>query len=141
MPDHCFSTENCYHSAISIARRSDVLKISGLQHLIHAVRWSLGGLRAALRDEAAFRQELVLVVLLAPLGVWVGQSAVERVLLVGSLVLVLVVELLNTAIEAAVDRIGKDRHPLSKKAKDAASAAVMLAILHAALVWGMILLS
>jgi len=98
-------------------------------------------MRAAFRDEAAFRQELFLFFVLAPLAFWLGETAVERVLLVGSLFWVLMTELLNTAVEAAVDRIGDEDHALSRKAKDVGSAAVMLAILNAVFVWAVILCS
>jgi diacylglycerol kinase (ATP) len=102
--------------------------------------YSMKGLGAALRKEAAFRQEFVLFVLLAPLGFWLGADGVERSLLVGSLVLVLIVELLNSAVEAVVDRVSKERHKLSGRAKDMGSAAVLLALLLVFFVWGAILL-
>ena len=93
-----------------------------------------------LRHEAAFQQELAAFVILAPLACWWGQGAVERVLLVGSLVLVLIVEALNSALEATVDRIGSERHELSGRAKDIGSSAVLLSLLLALFTWGMILL-
>ena len=96
-------------------------------------------MREALSKEAAFRQEVMLFALLAPLGVWLGRNGIERSLLLGSLILVLIVELLNSAVEATVDRISKKRHKLSGRAKDMASAAVTLAILLVVLVWGLIL--
>src|SRR3989338_6596569 len=86
--------------------------------ILRAAGYSLAGLHAALRKEAAFRQETVLFVLLAPLGAWLGRTGIERALLIGSLMLVLIVELLNSAIEATVDRIGKKHHRLSGRAKD-----------------------
>jgi diacylglycerol kinase (ATP) len=110
-----------------------------LQRVWRAAGYSVSGLKAALANEAAFRQEMALFVLLAPLGLWLGRNGVERSLLVGSLVLVLVVELLNSAVEAAVNRIGNEPHALSGRAKDIASAAVFLSLLLVALVWVLVL--
>jgi diacylglycerol kinase (ATP) len=112
----------------------------GLGRLIGAARNSLEGFAAAVRGEAAFQQELALAVVLVPLGLWLGENGVERALLAGSVLLVLIVELLNSAIESTVDRISLDRHDLSKRAKDLGSAAVMLALLAAASTWLLILL-
>jgi len=89
---------------------------TGLTHLINATHYSLKGLRAAIKYESAFRQELFLVAALTPAAFWVGNSAVEYGLLIGSLLLVLVVELLNSAIEAAVDRVGYEHHDLAGRA-------------------------
>lgn len=108
--------------------------------IARAGSYSLKGFRAALEYEAAFRQEVILFVILAPLGWWLGADGVERSLLVGSLVLVLIVELLNSSIEATVDRIGKQQHKLSGRAKDMGSAAVLLSLLLAVFVWSAILL-
>ncbi|MGA9032507.1 MAG: diacylglycerol kinase [Sulfuricaulis sp.] len=110
-----------------------------LRRVWRAASYSVSGLKTALANEAAFRQEMTLFVLLAPLGLWLGRDGVERSLLVGSLVLVLVVELLNSAIEAAVNRIGNEPHELSGRAKDIASAAVFLSLLLVALVWVLVL--
>ena len=110
-----------------------------LRRVWRAAGYSVSGLKAALANEAAFRQEMALFVLLAPLGLWLGRDGVERSLLVGSLVLVLVVELLNSAVEAAVNRIGNEPHELSGRAKDIASAAVFLSLLLVALVWVLVL--
>jgi diacylglycerol kinase (ATP) len=107
--------------------------------ILRAGAYSLAGLRAALSKEAAFRQEVMLFLLLAPLGAWLGRNGMERALLIGSLLLVLVVELLNSAVEATVDRIGMKRHKLSGRAKDMGSAAVTVAILLALTTWGLIL--
>jgi diacylglycerol kinase (ATP) len=104
-----------------------------------AARHSIAGLRAAIEHEAAFRQELILFVVLAPLGAWLGHNGVERALLIGTLVLVLVVELLNSAIEAVVDRVGRQRHPLAGRAKDLGSAAVLAAVGLAVLTWVLVL--
>lgn len=108
----------------------------GLARIRDACRYSVAGLRAAWSAEAAFRQEVVLAVLLLPLALWLGPTPLQRVVLVGVCVLVLVVELLNSAIESVVDRIGAGRHELSGRAKDMASAAVFLSLLLVVLVWG-----
>lgn len=112
----------------------------GLERLWKACGYSLAGLRAAYRHEAAFRQEVGLCLILMPLAWWLGQTGMERALLIFSIGLVLVTELLNSAIEAVVDRISLERHPLAGRAKDIGSAAVMVAIAFAALVWGCILI-
>lgn len=112
----------------------------GIGRILRATRYSWQGLCAAFRHEAAFRQELALCVLLAPLGWWLGGSGVERALLLGSLLLVLIVELLNSAVEAAVDRHGGDLHDLSGRAKDLGSAAVFVALVNVPVVWGLVLL-
>jgi diacylglycerol kinase (ATP) len=106
----------------------------GLNRLIHASSYSLAGLRQAWH-EPAFRQEALLACVLLPLGWWLGDSWVERVLLIGSVLLVLIVELLNTAVESAIDRIGPEWHELSGRSKDMGSAAVLLALLLCALTW------
>ena len=111
----------------------------GLHHVLMATLYSWRGLRAAVRYEEAFRLELIAVLFLAPLALWLGQSGVERALLLGSLLLVLIVELVNSAIEAVVDRIGVEHHELSGRAKDIGSAAVFLSLLFVATVWGFIL--
>jgi diacylglycerol kinase (ATP) len=113
---------------------------TGLVRLWHAAGYSLAGLRAAWCHEAAFRQEVLLCLPLVPLGLWLGASGVERALLLGSLGLVLAAELVNSAIEAAVDRHGPERHPLAGRAKDAGSAAVLVALVVAALTWLLLLL-
>ena len=112
---------------------------TGLQRLVNATRYSIAGLAAAARHEDAFRQELMLAAVLVPLGLWLGESGVERALLVGSVLLVLVVELLNSAVEATVDRVSLDDHSLAKRAKDLGSAAVMLALVNTAAVWLLVL--
>lgn len=113
---------------------------TGLQRIIDATRYSLAGLREAARLERAFQQELLLAAVLVPLALWLGETAVEQAIMIASLVLVLIVELINSAIEATQDRISLEQHPLAKHAKDFGSAAVMLALLNAALVWLLILL-
>ena len=109
--------------------------------MLNATRYSLEGFVAAVRHEDAFRQELFVFALAVPAALWLGRSGFERALLVGCLFLVLIVELLNSAIEAAVDRISFESHHLAKRAKDIGSAAVMLSIVNAVAVWLLILLS
>jgi diacylglycerol kinase (ATP) len=112
----------------------------GLERIIKAAGYSRLGFIAAFRHEAAFRQVLALNLVGIPLGLWLGKTAVERALLCGSLLLCIVVELLNSAIEAIVDRIGTERHTLSGRAKDMGSAAQFMALATAALVWLLILI-
>jgi diacylglycerol kinase (ATP) len=111
---------------------------TGLRRIINATVYSLAGLAACWRHEAAFRQECVLVVPLVPLAFWLGRSPAERAVLVASLFVVIITELLNSAIEALTDRIGSERHELSGRAKDLGSAAVMLSLLLVLSVWGII---
>ncbi len=115
------------------------LKPRGLRRLWNSMLNSWGGLKGAFREEAAFRQELAAGVVLVPLALWLGRTGVERALLVGSLLVVLIVELVNSAIEATVDRIGLERHSLSGLAKDIGSAAVAIALLNVLVVWGLVL--
>jgi diacylglycerol kinase (ATP) len=116
------------------------VKPSGLKRVLNAFGNTWKGLAGAWREEAAFRQECALALVLVPAGFWLGGNGVERVLLVGPVLLVLVVELLNSAIEAAIDRIGEDRHALSGLAKDLGSAAVFGSFVLLALSWTMVLL-
>jgi diacylglycerol kinase (ATP) len=111
----------------------------GLRRLLNATRYSIDGLAAAWRHESAFRQELLLAAVLAPVAILLPLSAVEKVLLIGSLLLVLIVELLNTAIEVAVDRDSVRIDPLGKRAKDYGSAAVTIVLLIAGMTWVTIL--
>lgn len=110
-----------------------------MNRLINAFKFSLSGFRAAWASEAAFREEVLLFVILAPTGMWLGNTGLERAALVGSLLLVLMVELLNTGVETAIDRISTERHPLSKKAKDIGSAAVLVSLLNVMVTWLLIL--
>ncbi|MDP2367789.1 diacylglycerol kinase [Rhodoferax sp.] len=110
----------------------------GLSRMWHAFGYSMAGLRAAWH-ETAFRQEAVAAIVMLPLSAWLGRSWVEAVLLAGSVVFVLVVELLNTGIETAIDRVGPEWHDLSKRAKDMGSAAVLLSLLLCAATWGLAL--
>jgi len=110
----------------------------GWRRVVNATRFSWAGLRYAWREESAFRQELVLALILAPVGVWLGGSAVERALLLGCLMLVLMAELLNSAIEAVVDRAGTERHPLAGAAKDLGSATVFIGLWNVFIIWVLI---
>ena len=101
----------------------------GLDRVVHATRHSFNGLRAAFHYESAFRQELWIAAVVFPLAMWLGQNWLERSVLAASITMVFVVELLNSGIEAAIDRVGAEHHELSKRAKDLASAAVFLALL------------
>ena len=114
-------------------------KPTGLTRLFRAFGNSLKGFTGAFREEAAFRQELGLAVVVIPVGLWLGRNGIERVLLIAPMFLVLIVELLNSAIEATVDRIGLERHKLSGLAKDIGSAAVLLSLLLLAVVWILVL--
>lgn len=105
-----------------------------------ALLWSLQGLRAAWQVESSFRLEVYVAAVLVPLGWWLGESPIERVLLIGSLLLVLSAELLNSAIEAVIERYGAEHHALAGRAKDMGSAAVFVLMLNAALCWGAIVL-
>ena len=111
---------------------------TGIRRIWNAAQYSIAGIRAAWKNEAAFRQELSLCIILLPASFFVGQTAVERALLAGSCMLVIVVELLNSAIEAVVDRIGDDPHKLSGRAKDMGSAAVFICLWIVVICWGLI---
>lgn len=113
--------------------------VNGVTRIIHACGYSAAGLKAAFINEQAFRQELYLLIILLPLALWLGEDGSERALLVGSLLLVPIVELINSAIEAVVDRIGSERHELAGRAKDIGSAAVLLSILLTCSIWALIL--
>jgi len=112
----------------------------GWRRLVNAFRFSMSGFRACFRLEEAFRQEVFLPIPLFPLALWLGDTPVDRALLVGSLLLVPIVELLNSAIEANVDRVGFERHELSARAKDIASAAVLSSIGYTLVIWGVVLI-
>jgi diacylglycerol kinase (ATP) len=114
---------------------------TGLTRLINAFNYSCAGLKTAYKNEDAFRQEVLLAVVLIPLAFYLEHGAVERVLMVGSVLLLIIVELLNSAVEATVDRISLDHHRLAKRAKDIGSAAVLIGLLNLAMVWGLILFS
>ncbi|NOY63464.1 MAG: diacylglycerol kinase [Gammaproteobacteria bacterium] len=113
--------------------------VNELKRIVNAANYSRAGLKAAFRYEAAFRTELLLAAILAPLALWLGDNGIERVVLLSGLFLVLVVELLNSAVEAVVDRIGPEHHELSGRAKDIGSAAVFVATLYVAISWTLVL--
>jgi diacylglycerol kinase (ATP) len=115
-------------------------KPRGVTRLFRAFGASRIGVVGAFREEAAFRQELALAVVVVPFGLWLGHGGVERALLVAPVLLVLIVELLNTAIEAVVDLVGPERHERAALAKDVSSAAVLLSLLVCALIWVLVLL-
>ncbi|MFM9967672.1 MAG: diacylglycerol kinase [Burkholderiales bacterium] len=112
---------------------------TGFKRLAGAIAYSLQGFASAFKHEEAFRQEVLLAALLIPLAFWLDVAALARAIMIASVLLVLVVELLNSAVEAAVDRISLDNHRLSKRAKDIGSAAVLLSIVNVAVVWGLAL--
>jgi diacylglycerol kinase (ATP) len=113
---------------------------TGLKRIMNAAGYSWLGLTAAYRHESAFRQEIWLAVILLPLGYYLGEDWKDKAALIGSVLLVLVVELLNSAIEAVVDRIGDEKHELSGRAKDMGSAAVLIMLVITAIVWAAVLL-
>ncbi|MDH4391546.1 MAG: diacylglycerol kinase [Aquabacterium sp.] len=108
---------------------------TGIDRVLHAFVYSMHGLRAAVRFESAFRQEAALAVVLLPAAFWLGRSWIEVALLAGSVLLVMIVELLNSAIEAVVDRVSLDLHELAKRAKDYGSAAVLMSLLWCGGIW------
>ncbi|GAA5071500.1 diacylglycerol kinase [Lysobacter panacisoli] len=112
----------------------------GPARIFKATKWSMQGLRAAWLHESSFRLEVYLFVVLAPVGWWLGQTPVERVLMIGSMLLVLSVELLNSAVEAVIERYGPEFHELAGRAKDMGSAAVFVVMMNVVLTWGAILL-
>nr|WP_269471035.1 diacylglycerol kinase [Sulfurivermis fontis] len=111
----------------------------GLSHVVKAFGYSVQGLKAALQYEEAFRLELLALIVMLPAALWLGGNGIERALLVGSLLLVLIVELINSAIEAVVDRVGVEHHTLAGRAKDIGSAAVFMALMNVLVVWGFVL--
>jgi diacylglycerol kinase (ATP) len=113
--------------------------IINIKRLINATGYTFNGLKAAFKNEEAFRLEVALFIILAPIGFWLGKTGIEKSLLIGVLFIVLIVEILNSAIEALVDRIGTEYNELSKRAKDMGSAAVFLSLCLAVIVWGIII--
>jgi diacylglycerol kinase (ATP) len=118
---------------------NDRLKPTGLTRILRAFGYSAKGFVQAWREEAAFRQEATLALLVIPLGLYLGRTGIERALLVSPMLLILIVEFLNSAIEAVVDRSGMERHPLAGMAKDMGSAAVLLSFLLLGAVWFLVL--
>jgi diacylglycerol kinase (ATP) len=113
---------------------------TGVQRLLNASRYSLHGFASAFRHEEAFRQEVLLAAILIPIALVLDVGGTGKALMIGSVLLVLIVELLNSAVEAAVDRISFDQHNLSKRAKDIGSAAVALSLVNVAVVWLLVIL-
>ena len=111
----------------------------GLTRLINALGYSKDGLAAAWKNEAAFREEVLLAAMAFPLAFYLGQTGIERALLAGSILFILIVEILNSAVEAVVDKASPEKHELAKRAKDMGSAAVLLSLLNAAVVWACVL--
>ncbi|MGH1536881.1 MAG: diacylglycerol kinase [Gammaproteobacteria bacterium] len=112
---------------------------TGFKRIYRAFFYSMAGLASAWKNEAAFRQESIVGIALIPIAFWLGQSTSQVGLLILAIFIVLIVELLNSAIEAAIDRISDERHVLSKQAKDIASAAVFMSLIHFAIIWGLVI--
>ncbi len=111
----------------------------GLTRLFNALGYSRDGIAAAWKNEAAFREEVILAAVAIPLAFYLGKTGVERALLVGSIVFILIVEILNSAVEAVVDKASPEKHDLAKRAKDMGSAAVLFSLINAALIWACVL--
>jgi len=112
---------------------------TGIKRLANAFAYSVAGTLAAFKHEDAFRQEVILSIILIPLAIYLGQTAIEQALMIASILLIIIVELLNSSLEATVDRISVKRHKLSKRAKDIGSAAVFFSLVNAAVIWFLIL--
>lgn len=135
-------SEPAERAQVPVARPGTVrpeVRPRGLRRVVNAARNSWGGFKGAWREEEAFRQEILAGIVLVPLALWLGENGIERALMLGSLFVVLIVELLNSSIEATVDRIGTERHSLSGLAKDLGSAAVAVALLLVVVVWALVL--
>ncbi len=111
----------------------------GLSRLVKATKFSWQGFKAAFTNEQAFRQEVYLAIILIPLAIYLGDNGIERALLISVVLIILIVELVNSGIEAIADRVSTDHHELSGRAKDVGSAAVLLSLINAAVVWGLVL--
>jgi len=112
---------------------------TGVTRIVNAFGYSMKGIVAAYKHEAAFRQEILLAIILIPASFFITNKSIELALMIGSIMLVLIVEIINSAIEAVVDRMGDDIHELAGRAKDMGSAAVLFALLNVAVIWGLIL--
>ena len=123
-----------------MAKATERTVIRRPKHLMKALRWSVNGLKAAWINEISFRTEAIVCLICAPFGVWLGQTAIERIVLVSSLLLVLAIELLNSAIETVIERFNPEQHILAGRAKDMGSAAVLVVLLNVVVCWGMILI-
>ncbi len=113
-------------------------KESVLRHIGKAFIWSAAGIKTAWKNELAFRVDAIIIIIMMPVGIWLGRTAAERALLIASCLLILIIELLNSAVEAVVDRIGTEYHELSGRAKDMGSAAAFFAMLTAGIIWALI---
>lgn len=116
-----------------------MVKNTGIMRIIKAVGYSFDGLRSAFLSEAAFRQELLLFAVSVPIALMIAPTPAEKTLMIGSVFLVLIVEIINTAVETTIERISAERHDLSKKAKDLGSAAVFLSLINALIIWAIII--
>ena len=123
-----------------LSRESPFKGQTGLRRIWNAIGYSLSGLRAAYRNEDAFRQECLLAATLIPIALWLPVPGIDKALMIASVLFVLVVELLNSAVEAVIDRISLDNHRLSKRAKDIGSAAVLIALINVMATWLLVLL-
>lgn len=112
---------------------------TGLRRIWNALFYSIDGVKAAYLNEAAFRQEVLLAAVLIPLSLWLPASGLGKALMIGSVLLLLIVELLNSAVEAVVDRVSLENHELAKRAKDIGSASVLVALVNVAVVWALVL--
>jgi diacylglycerol kinase (ATP) len=112
---------------------------TGIKRLLNAFKYSVAGTLAAFKHEDAFRQEVILSIVLIPLAIYLGQTPIEQALMIASILLVIIVELLNSSVEATVDRISVKRHKLAKRAKDIGSAAVFFSLANASVIWFLIL--
>ncbi|CAG0958086.1 undecaprenol kinase [Methylophilaceae bacterium] len=113
---------------------------TGLRRLLNAFGYSMAGIKAAYQNEDAFRQEVLMAIVLIPLAIYLGDNGLERAVMIASVMLVIIVELLNSSIEATVDRISLENHNLAKRAKDIGSAAVLMSLVNLAVVWILVLL-
>jgi diacylglycerol kinase (ATP) len=112
---------------------------TGLRRLLNAFGYSMAGIKAAYKNEDAFRQEVLMAIVLIPLAIYLGETGLEKAIMIASVLLVIIVELLNSSIEATVDRISLENHNLAKRAKDIGSAAVLISLINLAVVWGLLI--
>ena len=112
---------------------------TGLRRLLNAFGYSMAGIKAAYKNEDAFRQEVLMAIVLIPLAIYLGETGLEKAIMIASVLLVIIVELLNSSIEATVDRISLENHNLAKRAKDIGSAAVLISLVNMAVVWGLLI--
>jgi diacylglycerol kinase (ATP) len=143
MPNSCNRIRAVFRSPQTLIAETDTMAKpgnTGITRLLNATRYSAQGITSAWKSEEAFRQELTLMLLMIPAAFWLGKNAVEYALLIGSCLLVVIVELLNSAVESVVDRISNELHPLSGQAKDMGSAAVLFSLLIVISTWGLIAL-